>query len=153
MTLCSVDKLFIKKRSELPGEFWKNCVGHVKTVEESYNESHKIIDLQIEEVLIELGNESPESDNDVTGSSSECSESDFSIEHEYNKLWEQKGNKFCLKSFYFVVLLETNNYISVIPSLFSTQRPAKKFKICSRELNKGILHCERYTRCPRKFAK
>ena len=58
----------------------------MKTVEESYNESDKIIDLQIEEVLIELGNESPESDNDVTDSSSECSESDFSIEHEYNTL-------------------------------------------------------------------
>ena len=86
MTLCSVEKLFIKKRSELPGEYWKNCMEHVKTVEESYSESDKIIDLQIEEVLIELGNESSESDNDVTDSGSECSESDFSIEHEYNKL-------------------------------------------------------------------
>ena len=43
----------------------ENCVEHVKTAEESYNESDKIIDLQIEEVFIELGNESPESDNDV----------------------------------------------------------------------------------------
>ena len=30
MTLCSVEKLFIKKRSELPGEFWTNCVKHVE---------------------------------------------------------------------------------------------------------------------------
>ena len=54
-------------------------------MEESYidHESDKIIDLQIEKVLIEL---STESDNDVTDSDSECSESDFSIEHEYNKL-------------------------------------------------------------------
>ena len=86
MTLCSVEKLFINKRSELPGEFWTNCVKHVKKVKESYIESAKIIDLQIEEVLFELGNESPESDNDVTDSGSECSESDFSIEHECNKL-------------------------------------------------------------------
>ena len=70
----------------MPGEVWKSCVEHVKKVEESYIESDKIIDLHIEQVLIELGNESPESDNDVTDSGSECSESDFSIEHEYNKL-------------------------------------------------------------------
>ena len=58
-----------------------------KKVEESYIESDKIIDIQIEEVLIKLGNESPESDNEVTDSGgSECSESDFSIEHEYIKL-------------------------------------------------------------------
>ena len=83
LTLCLVEKLFIKKRSELSGEFWKNCVEHVKKVEQSYTESDKIIDLQIEEVLMERGNESSESDNDVTDSGSECSESDFSIEHEY----------------------------------------------------------------------
>ena len=86
MTLCSVEKLFIKKRSELPGEFWTNCVKHVKKVEESYIESDKIVDIQTEEVLIELGNESPKSDNEVTDGGSECSESGFSIEHEYNKL-------------------------------------------------------------------
>ena len=58
----------------------------MKKVEESYIESDKTIDLQIEEVLIKLGNESPESDNDVIDSGSECSEPDFSIQHEYNKL-------------------------------------------------------------------
>ena len=62
MTLCSVDKLFIIKRSELPGELWKNCVEHVRKVEESYTESDKIIDLQIETFLIELSDEPPESD-------------------------------------------------------------------------------------------
>ena len=79
MTLCWVDGLFIKNRSELPGEFWKNCVEHVKKLrgareekEESYIESDKIIDLQIESVRIELGNELPESDNGVTDSGSEC---------------------------------------------------------------------------------
>ena len=42
MTLCSVEKLFIKKRSELPGEFWTNCAEHVKKVKESYTESDKL---------------------------------------------------------------------------------------------------------------
>ena len=57
-------------------------MGHVKIVEESYIESDKITDLQIEEVLIELSNESSELDNEVTDSGSECSESDFSNEDE-----------------------------------------------------------------------
>ena len=86
MALFSVEKLLIIKRSELPGEFWKYCLVHVKKVDESYIELDKVIDLQTEEVLIELGNESPESDNDVTDSGFECSESDFSIQHESNRL-------------------------------------------------------------------
>ena len=72
----------------------------MKKVEQSYIESNKIIKLQIEEVLMELRKKSPESDNYVTDSGSECTESDFSIEHNYNKLREQNGNKFCQKSFY-----------------------------------------------------
>ena len=84
MTLCSVEKLFIKKRSELPEEFWKNCVEHVKKVEESSIESDKIIDLQIEEVLIELDNDLALNAVDLT--------SVLSINI---KSCEQKGNKFC----------------------------------------------------------
>ena len=42
--------------------------GAREKVEESYTESDKIIDLQIEEVLIDLGNQSPELHNDVTDS-------------------------------------------------------------------------------------
>ena len=85
MTLCSVENLFIKKRSELPSEILEKLR---ETREKSRRKLYldKIINLQIDEALIELGNKSPESDNYVTDSGSECSESDFCIEHEYNKL-------------------------------------------------------------------
>ena len=38
MKLNSVEKLFRKKRNDLPCEFWANCVEHVKKVEQSYRE-------------------------------------------------------------------------------------------------------------------
>ena len=55
MASCSVEKLFIKKRSDLPAEFWENCVEHVEKVEESHTESDKIINLRSVEGLSELG--------------------------------------------------------------------------------------------------
>ena len=75
---------------------------HVKKVEESYIESDKMIDLQIEKVLIELSNdESPESDNDVTDSSSECRVNLISVLSMNIINYEnKKGNKFCFKSLF-----------------------------------------------------
>ena len=42
MKLDSVEKLFRKKRNDLPREFWENCIEHVKKVEQSYRESDEI---------------------------------------------------------------------------------------------------------------
>ena len=42
MKLDYVEKLFRKKRNDLPREFWANCVEHVKKVGQSYRESDKI---------------------------------------------------------------------------------------------------------------
>ena len=36
MSLDSVEKLFRKKREELPEDFWRKCVEHVKKIEENY---------------------------------------------------------------------------------------------------------------------
>ena len=47
MKLDSVEKLFRKKRNDLPREFWANCVEHVKKVEQSYREPDKIQDIQV----------------------------------------------------------------------------------------------------------
>ena len=59
MKLDSVEKLFKKKRNNLPCEFWANCVEHVKKVEQSYRESDKIQDVQVEKLVIALkGNDS-----------------------------------------------------------------------------------------------
>ena len=54
MKLDSVEKLFKKKRNDLPREFWANCVEHVKKVEQSYRELDKIQDVQVEKLVIAL---------------------------------------------------------------------------------------------------
>ena len=36
MSLDSVEKLFRKKREELPEDFWRKCVEHVEKIEENY---------------------------------------------------------------------------------------------------------------------
>ena len=48
MKLDYVEKLFRKKRNDLPGELWANCVEHVKKLEQSCRESDKIQDVQVE---------------------------------------------------------------------------------------------------------
>ena len=48
MSLDSVEKLFRKKREELPEDFWRKCVEHVKKIEENYWESDRIQDNKVE---------------------------------------------------------------------------------------------------------
>ena len=67
MKLDAVEKLFRKKRNDLPCEFWANCVEHVKKVEQSYRESDKIQDVQVEKSVIALkGNDSSYSDSETS---------------------------------------------------------------------------------------
>ena len=67
MKLDSVEKLFRKKRNDLPREFWANCVEHVKKVEQTYRESDKIQDVQVENLVIALkGNDSSDSDSETS---------------------------------------------------------------------------------------
>ena len=47
MSLDSVEKLFRKKKEELPEDFWRKCVEHVKKIEENYWESDKIQDNKV----------------------------------------------------------------------------------------------------------
>ena len=49
MSLDSVEKLFRKKREELPEDFWRKCVEHVKKIDqENYWELDRIQDNKVE---------------------------------------------------------------------------------------------------------
>ena len=50
MSLDSVEKL----REELPEDFWRKCVEHVKKIEENYWESDRIQDSKVEQLIIKL---------------------------------------------------------------------------------------------------
>ena len=54
MSLDPVEKLFRKKREELPEDFWRKCVEHVKKIEENYWESNRIQDNKVEQLIIKL---------------------------------------------------------------------------------------------------
>ena len=54
MSLDSVEKLFRKKKEELPKDFWRKCVEHVKKIEENYWESDRIQDNKVEQLIIKL---------------------------------------------------------------------------------------------------
>ena len=54
MSLDSVEKLFRKKREELPEDFWRKCVEHVKKMEENYWELDRSQDNKVEQLIIEL---------------------------------------------------------------------------------------------------
>ena len=48
-----MEKLFRKKREELPEDFWRKCVEHVKKIEEIYWELDRIQDNKVEQLIIE----------------------------------------------------------------------------------------------------
>ena len=47
-SLHSVEKLFRKRREELPKDFWRKCVDHVKNIEES----NRIQDNKVKQLII-----------------------------------------------------------------------------------------------------
>ena len=54
MSLDSVEKLFRKKREELPEDFWRKCVEHVIKIEENFWELKRIHDNKVEQIIIKL---------------------------------------------------------------------------------------------------
>ena len=77
MSLDSVEKLFRKKREELPEDFWRKCVEHVKKIEENYWESDRIQDNKVEQLIIKLKpTDSSSSEMESFSESSDSSDSD-----------------------------------------------------------------------------
>ena len=77
MSLDSVEKLFRKKREELPEDFWRKCVEHVKKMEENYWESDRIQDNKVEQLIIKLKpTDSSSSEMESFSESSDSSDSD-----------------------------------------------------------------------------
>ena len=77
MSLDSVEKLFRKKREELPEDFWRKCVEHVKKTEENYWESDRIQDNEVEQLIIKLKpTDSSSSEMESFSESSDSSDSD-----------------------------------------------------------------------------
>ena len=76
-SLDSVEKLFRKKREELPEDFWRKCVEHVKKIEENYWESDRIQDNNVEQLIVKLKpTNSSSSEMESFSESSDSSESD-----------------------------------------------------------------------------
>ena len=78
MSLDSVEKLFRKKREELPEDFWRKCIEHVKKIEENYWESDRIQDNKVEQLVIRL--KPTDSSSSEMESSSESSDSSDSYQ-------------------------------------------------------------------------
>ena len=78
MSLDSVEKLFRKKREELPEDIWRKCVEHVKKIEENYWESDRIQDNKVEQLIIKLfkPTDSSSSEMESFSESSDSSDSD-----------------------------------------------------------------------------
>ena len=77
MSLDSVEKLFRKKREEMPEDFWRKCVEHVKKIEENYWESDRIQDNIVEQLIIKLKlTDSSSSEMESFSKSSDSSDSD-----------------------------------------------------------------------------
>ena len=77
MSLDSVEKLFRKKREELPEDFWRKCIEHVKKIEENYWESDRSQDNKVEQLIIKLKpTDSSSSEMESFSESSDSSDSD-----------------------------------------------------------------------------
>ena len=77
MSLDSVEKLFRKKKEELPEDFWRKSLEHVKKIEENYWESDRIQDNKVEQLIIKLKpTDSSSSEMESFSDSSDSSDSD-----------------------------------------------------------------------------
>ena len=77
MSLDSVEKLFRKKREELPEDFWRKCIDHVEKMEENYWELDRIQDNKVEQLIIKLKpTDSSSSEMESFSESSDPSNSD-----------------------------------------------------------------------------
>ena len=77
-----MEKLFRKKREELPEDFWRKCVEHVKKIEENYWESDRIQDNKVEQLIIKLkAMDLSSSELESFSESSDSSDSDLNVNH------------------------------------------------------------------------
>ena len=75
--LDSVEKLFRKKREELPEDFWRKSIEHVKKIEKNYWELDRIQDNKVEQLIIKLRPmDSSSSEMESFSESSNSSDSD-----------------------------------------------------------------------------
>ena len=65
LTIESVENLFRKKREEINSEVCKNCIKHVRRVEEKYWETDRIIDEKVNRFIISVGGSEDQSDIDT----------------------------------------------------------------------------------------
>lgn len=71
MTIESVENLFRKRREEITAEICRNCVKHVRRVEEEYWETDRIMDEKTDRLIISLGDSEDESDIETDNSSTD----------------------------------------------------------------------------------
>ena len=77
MSFDSVEKLFRKKREELPEDFWRKCVEYVEKIEENNWELDRIQDNKVEQLIIKLKPmDSSSSEMESFSESSDSSDSD-----------------------------------------------------------------------------
>ena len=103
MSLDSVEKLFRKKREELPEDFWRKCVEHVKKIIIFYWESDRIQDNKVEQLIIKLK---------PTDSSSSEMES-FSESRDSSDLISLNVNHVFGLSIYFIRMKRSLKYSAV----------------------------------------
>ena len=77
MSLDPVEKLFRKRKGQIPEDFWRKCVEHVKKIEENYWEQDRIQDNKVEQLIIKLKpTDSLSSEMESFSESSDSSDSD-----------------------------------------------------------------------------
>ena len=65
MTKESVERLFRERREEINAETCRNCIKHVRRVEESYWETDRIMDEQMNKFLISVGDTDSEDEREL----------------------------------------------------------------------------------------
>ena len=68
MTIEGVEKLFRKQRGEINKEICRNCIQHVRSVEDRYWEMDRIIDQKMDKLMFSVGDSDDESDIEVFSS-------------------------------------------------------------------------------------
>ena len=68
MTIEGVEKLFRKRRGEINKEICRNCIQHVRSVEDRYWEMYRIIDQKMDKLIFSVGDSDDESDIEVFSS-------------------------------------------------------------------------------------
>ena len=68
MTIEGVEKLLRKRRGEINKEICRNCIQHVRNVEDRYWEMDRIIDQKMDKLMFSVGDSDDESDIEVFSS-------------------------------------------------------------------------------------